>query len=213
MELTSKWLPCTLCHQVPILLIILFTKCDNSSLYNLFYAQACAQRSSRSLKSYSKSNLRLISNFAALGVHHIFLRSSENKTQLWFFCFVATDLCSPSHTFFPSGLSPAGTLWGDSDPSRGGEAHHPEGQESAPASVWPARLWVCPPHPGCQPQSHSSSLQQLQRAVPEQLGRSGDTWPHSARLGVVDAWPAKKKYSTDIYWIFFFQKMVVWDII
>lgn len=133
--------------------------------------------------------------------------------NIFLLCFAATDLCSPSHTFFPSGLSPAGTLWGDSDPSRGGEAHHSEGQESAPASVWPAWLRVCPPHPGCQPQSHSSSLQQLQRAVPEQLGRSCDTGPHSARLGVVDAWPAKKKYSTDMYWIFFFQKMVVWDII
>lgn len=30
---------------------------------------------------------------------------------------------------------------------------------------------MCPPHPGGQPQSDGAPLQQLQRAVPEQLGR------------------------------------------
>lgn len=71
----------------------------------------------------------------------------------------------------PAGLSPAGALGGDSDPSRGGEANHPKGQEPATAPVWPARLWMCPPHPGGQPSSHRPSLQQLQRTVPEQFGR------------------------------------------
>lgn len=76
------------------------------------------------------------------------------------------------HLCFP-GLSPAGALWGDFDPSRGGEAHYPESQESATAPVWAAGLRVCPPYSRCQPQSHCPALQQLQCSVPEQLGGFG----------------------------------------
>lgn len=71
----------------------------------------------------------------------------------------------------PPGLSPAGALWRDSDPSRRGEANHPKGQESATASVWPARLWMCPPHPGGQSSRYCPPVQQLQCTVPEQFGR------------------------------------------
>jgi len=84
---------------------------------------------------------------------------------------VSADMCSPPCACWPPGLSPTGAFRGDSDPGGGGEAYHPEGEEPAPAPVRSAGLRVCPPHPGGQPPSHRPPLQQLQRAVPEQLSR------------------------------------------
>lgn len=70
-----------------------------------------------------------------------------------------------------AGLSPAGAFGGDSDPSGGGETHHAEGQEPAAASVGPAGVRVRAAHPGGEPARDGAALQQLQRSVPEQLGR------------------------------------------
>lgn len=105
-------------------------------------------------------------------------RASSLFFSLFFFLFCWHWRVLP---FLP-GLSPAGALWGDSDPSGGGEAYHPESQEPAPAPVWPTRLRVCPPHPGGQPPSNSPPLQQLQRAVPEQLGELGNTSPRLCQI-------------------------------
>lgn len=97
--------------------------------------------------------------------------------RLWF-CWHRSEL--PFLCSHPPGLSPAGALRGDSHPGRGGEAHHPEGQEPAPAPVRPAGLRVRAAHPGREPPGDGPALQQLQRAVPEQLGTRGHMMPASS---------------------------------
>lgn len=97
------------------------------------------------------------------------------------FFFFVDPLC-----FILPGLSPASALWGNSDPSRWGEAYNPEGQESATAPVWPAGLWVRPAHPGGQPPSHCPPLQQLQCTVPEQFGRLCGAFSHWDNMSAID---------------------------
>ncbi len=122
-----------------------------------------------------------------LVVPHVLQRPKQRKKITVSSCSASLALMCDIRPvcLFPPGLSPAGALRGDPDPGRGGEAHHPEGQKPAPAPVWPARLRVRPPHPGGQPPSHSPPLQQLQCAVPEQLGRLGGACPDCVRLGVI----------------------------
>lgn len=80
----------------------------------------------------------------------------------------------------PPGLPPALPHGGDPDPGGRGEAHHAESQKPAPAPVRAARLRVRAEHPGRHPPRARPALQQLQRAVPEQLGEgaggSGCCW-------------------------------------
>lgn len=80
-------------------------------------------------------------------------------------------------SFVPPGLSPAGAHGGDLDSSRGGKANHPEGAKPAPAAVRPARLRVCPQHTRGHPPGPRPALQQLQRPVPEQLGKRTQAGP------------------------------------
>lgn len=98
-----------------------------------------------------------------------FICSLLSTLRLGFYEFVLTTR-SPLVLFTPLGLSSTGPLWGDPDPGRGGEAHHPESPEPSPTPVGSARLRVCVTHTRSQSQSHSAQIQQLQRTVPEQLG-------------------------------------------
>lgn len=85
-------------------------------------------------------------------------------------CGHTTSAVTSCSLLSPPGLSPALPHRGDPDPSGRGKTHHAEGKKPAPAPVRPARVRVCPQHPGRDPPRACPALQQLQRPVPEQLG-------------------------------------------
>lgn len=66
-------------------------------------------------------------------------------------------------------MSSAAACWSNPGAGKCCKAHHLTCQELAPATVRPARLWVCAHHTRVGAKSPCPSLQQLQRTVPKHI--------------------------------------------
>lgn len=91
-----------------------------------------------------------------------------------FLCFIFLILTIFDLAVWSSHAGMSSAASSGSYPSSGerGKTHHPSGQEPPPATVGPAGVRVCAHHTGCGAESSRPPLQQLERTVPEHIGKT-----------------------------------------